>query len=151
MRWNLIYRLRKVLRWIWLQDGSPAYRARGVAIGVFCGCFPLFGFQTLLGVALAGLLRGNYLLAISGTWISNPLTYIPLYWFNYQIGSALLNNGDYKYQLSQVGWQEMWGQGWTIFSRLLLGSLLSGICLGTLFGIIIYLLLKGISPTIKLR
>ena len=150
MRWNLIYRLRKVLRWIWLQDGSPAYRARGVAIGVFCGCFPLFGFQTLLGVALAGLLRGNYLLAISGTWVSNPVTYIPLYWFNYQIGSALLDNGHHDYTLSEFGWQEVWGQGWTLLSRLLLGSFVSGFALGTIFGLTVYMILRFRSRTIKL-
>ena len=149
MWWNLIYRLRKALRRIWSQDGSPSYRARGVAIGVFCGCFPLFGLQSLLGVGLASLLRGNYLLAMSGTWISNPLTYIPLYWFNYQIGSAVLDNGQYQYDLSRIGWQEIWGQGWILCSRLLLGSLISGFCLGTLFGIIVYMILRSRSPKIK--
>ena len=151
MWWNLIYRLRKALRRIWSLDGSPSYRARGVAIGVFCGCFPLFGLQSLLGVGLASLLRGNYLLAMSGTWISNPLTYIPLYWFNYQIGSAVLDNGQYQYDLSRIGWQEIWGQGWILCSRLLLGSLISGFCLGTLLGIIVYMILSARSLTVKSR
>ena len=50
------------------------------------GCFPFFGLQTLLGMALASLVRGNHLLAAAGTWISNPFTYLPLYWFNYNLG-----------------------------------------------------------------
>ncbi|MFO0103826.1 MAG: DUF2062 domain-containing protein, partial [Cyanobium sp.] len=55
-------------------------RARGLAAGIFCGCFPFFGLQTLLGIGLASVLRGNHLLAAAGTWISNPFTYVPLYW-----------------------------------------------------------------------
>ncbi|MED5164816.1 MAG: DUF2062 domain-containing protein, partial [Cyanobacteriota bacterium] len=78
-------RLRRWLVWLWQQEGTPGQRARGVAAGVFSGCFPLFGLQTLLGVALASVVRGNHVLAAIGTWISNPITYLPLYWFNYQI------------------------------------------------------------------
>ena len=29
--------------------------------------------------------RGNIYLAALGTWISNPLTYVPLYYFNYKV------------------------------------------------------------------
>ena len=89
---NLLERLRQFLLWIWKQEGTPAQRARGMALGVFSGCFPFFGFQTLLGVMLASLFRGNRLLAATGTWISNPFTYLPLYWLNYKIGSSLLSN-----------------------------------------------------------
>ncbi len=151
MRWNLIYRLRKVLHWAWLQDGSPAYRARGMAIGVFCGCLPFIGLQTLLGVTFASLLRGNHLLAISGTWISNPVTYIPLCLLNYHLGSALLGNGSHMYDLSSFAWQDIWGQGWIFCIRLLLGSLLSGLLFGILVGIIVYMILRFRSPRIRLR
>ena len=37
-------RLQRGLQWIWAQEGSPACRARGLAAGVFCGCFPFFAF-----------------------------------------------------------------------------------------------------------
>ena len=76
------------MRWIWQQEGSPGQRARGLAAGIFCGCFPFFGLQTLLGIALASVVRGNHLLAAAGTWISNPFTYVPLYWFNYHVGDV---------------------------------------------------------------
>lgn len=92
-------RLRGWLLWLWQQEGSHGQRARGLAAGVFCGCFPFFGLQTLLGIALATALRGNHLFAAAGTWISNPLTYVPLYWFNDQIGTWLLGAGQ--------GWPSM--------------------------------------------
>lgn len=74
--------------------GTPQYIARGLAAGVFAGLFPLFGFQTIVGVALATLLNGNKLMAAAGTWISNPVTYLPILLFNFQIGRWLLNFND---------------------------------------------------------
>ena len=142
MRWNLIFRLQRFFRWLWQQEGSPSYKARGLGIGVFCGCFPLFGFQTLLGIALASLLRGNHFLAVSGTLISNPATYLPLYWLNYRVGSALLGQGVESQGLSQFAWRDIWGQGWLIGSRLLLGSAVVGTLVGISIGLIVYLLLR---------
>ncbi len=142
MQWNLISRLRRFFRWLWSQEGTPGYRARGLAIGVFCGCFPLFGFQTLLGITLARLLRGNQFLAVSGTWISNPLTYVPLYWFNYRVGCTLLGHRPGLHEFTQFGWSEIWDQGSIVISRLLLGSALTGTICGLLIGLLVYLQLK---------
>ncbi len=70
--------------------GKPEVVARGMAVGVFAGCFPFFGFQSILGIVLATLIRGSKLSAIAGTWISNPLTYIPIFFLNYKVGQWLL-------------------------------------------------------------
>lgn len=95
--WRRWFRLM-YLRFITLR-GHPEYLARGLAAGVFAGFFPFFGFQTLLGVAIAVILRGHKFLAIAGTWISNPFTYLPLYFFNFQVGRWLLG----VEQLSSLG------------------------------------------------
>ncbi|MDY6940682.1 MAG: DUF2062 domain-containing protein [Cyanobacteriota bacterium] len=71
-------------------NASPEYLARGFAAGTFAGFFPFFGLQTVLGVLLAVPLRGHKLTAALGTWVSNPLTYIPLFWFNFRVGVWLL-------------------------------------------------------------
>lgn len=75
-------------------QGTPRAIARGIAIGVFAGSFPFFGFQTILGVLLATLLRGNRLAAAAGTWISNPFTYVPIYFFNFKVGQLLLGGNN---------------------------------------------------------
>ncbi|MEO0947165.1 MAG: DUF2062 domain-containing protein [Cyanobacteria bacterium J06641_5] len=82
------YLYLRVLR----AEGSTGALARGLAAGVFAGMFPFFGVQTVMGVGLAFVLRGNKLAAAAGTWISNPFTYAPIYWFNYQIGRQLLGD-----------------------------------------------------------
>ncbi len=84
------------LRYIYLRflrmRGTPAEIARGFSVGVFAGMYPFFGFQTILAVAVAALLKGTKLAAAAGTWISNPLTYIPIYAFNFQVGRFLLRS-----------------------------------------------------------
>ena len=72
------------------QEGSPAAIARGLASGVFAGLFPLFGLQTIIGLGIATLCRGNKLIAAAGTWVSNPLTYVPIYFFNFRVGLLTL-------------------------------------------------------------
>ncbi len=70
--------------------GNPEVVARGIAVGVFAGCFPFFGLQSVMGIVLATLVRGSRLSAIAGTWISNPLTYLPVFWLNFKVGQWLL-------------------------------------------------------------
>lgn len=126
--------LRRWLAWLWAQEGSHGQRARGLAAGIFCGCFPFFGLQTLLGIALATVLRGNHLLAAAGTWISNPFTYVPLYWFNYQLGCWLLGDGQNWPGGEALNQQALWQLGGHVASRLLLGSVVVGAVLATSLG-----------------
>ena len=125
-------RLNRWLQWIWQQEGTPGQRARGLAAGVFCGCFPFFGFQTLLGIGLASVVRGNHLLAAAGTWISNPFTYVPLFWFNYRLGALLLGEGTGWPGLNNLNQELLATAGWDVMSRLLLGSTLTGTVFGGL-------------------
>ena len=133
------------LRLLLELEGTPAKRARGIAVGVFSGCFPFFGLQSLMGVCLASLLKGNHLLAVIGTWISNPLTYIPLYWFNYKIGSFFLGSERELNNFSGLTQRQMWNQGWIISSRIFFGSILVGLFFGLIFGLISYMLFKSSS------
>ena len=115
---------------------------RQVAVGVFCGCFPFFGFQTLLGLFLARVAKGNIFLAAIGTWISNPFTYVPLYLFNYKVGSFLLKNSTEIVFDKNLMIEELWEQGSVFSLRLILGSALVGFLLASISGIIVFLLYK---------
>ena len=137
---NLNY--KKILSLFLKQNGSPLFNAKGVAAGVFCGCFPFFGFQTLLGIFLAKAAKGNLLLAAIGTWISNPFTYIPLYFFNYKVGSFLLKNSENIIFDKELMVDELWEQGSFFSSRLILGSALVGLLLASISGVIVFLLYK---------
>ena len=135
-------RLRRWLHWLWSQEGTPGQRARGVAAGVFCGCYPFFGLQTVLSIGVASLVRGNHLLAAAGTLISNPLTYVPLYWFNYQLGCWLLGQNTALPDLNDLNRSNVWEQSWSFTNRLLLGSTVVGAVLALMLGAAAYVIFQ---------
>ena len=65
---------------------------RGFAVGVFFGLTPTVGFQTPLVVSTCILLRANFPLAFAATWISNPVTMVPLYLILNVTGEALIGD-----------------------------------------------------------
>jgi uncharacterized protein (DUF2062 family) len=123
--WRYLY-----IRFLRLR-GHPTEIARGLAAGVFAGSYPLFGVQTIMGVAIAAVIRGNKLMAAAGTWISNPLTYVPIYAFNYQVGRWLLRQPAhtelFTSNASVQGWTNL---GLDITLALFTGSTLVGLVLG---------------------
>ena len=62
----------------------------GMALGVFIGLLPIPG-QTPLVLFAALMLRVNLPLAAVSVWISNPVTFVPVFYFAYRVGAALLN------------------------------------------------------------
>ena len=133
-------RMRRGALWLWRQEGTPGQRARGLAAGVFCGCYPFFGLQIFLSVGVATVVRGNHLLAAAGTLVSNPLTYLPLYWFNYLLGRQLLGPGQAGTNLAELNRSNLWTQGWDFTQRILLGSSIVGLVLSLSIGTLSYLL-----------
>ena len=78
------------LKFLRLQ-GDPHSLALGVAIGLFVGITPTIPLHTALIIILAWPLRGNFLAAlIAATAISNPLTWLPQYYFSWRLGNWLL-------------------------------------------------------------
>jgi len=59
------------------------------ALGLFIAFMPFPG-HTLTAALLALALRVNIPVAAVSTWVSNPATMFPMYYFAYQLGSKLL-------------------------------------------------------------
>ena len=87
-------RLKRQLKAIYLLmvrgSGTPEYIARGWAIGMFFGCFIPFGFQLILSIPTAILLRGSKIGASVGTLITNPVTIFFIYPAQCYLGNRLL-------------------------------------------------------------
>ena len=133
---------KKILSLFMKQKGGPFFNAKGAAVGVFCGCFPFFGLQTLLGLFLARVAKGNLFLAAIGTWVSNPFTYIPLYFFNYKVGSSIIKTSQDILLDKNLPIKYLWKQGSLFSLRLLLGSTLVGLFLASITGGIVFLFYK---------
>ncbi len=66
---------------------------RSVSAGVFAGVFSAFiplPVQIFVAIFICFFCRGNLPIAVGSTWISNPFTYIPLYYFCYELGTWIL-------------------------------------------------------------
>ncbi len=84
---NLYERLKKLVVHNILQlDGSPHSIALGVFIGFVIGMTPTIGIQMVTYFATAALTRANRFSGLLPVWLSNPLTAVPLYYFNWRVG-----------------------------------------------------------------
>ena len=70
--------------------GEPKDICFGLALGIFMGISPIFGFQLILAVLIAALLKWNKIAAAMGTLISNPITTPFIYPFAYYVGSRVM-------------------------------------------------------------
>ena len=57
----------------------------GFAIGLFWCCIPM-PFQMIPATFFCWLSRANLPIALMAVWISNPLTYLPIFYLEYKIG-----------------------------------------------------------------
>ena len=69
--------------------GEPNQIALGFALGLFVGMSPTMGFQIVVAVSLAALLKWNKISTAIGVWITNPLTAPFIYGMNYLVGAKL--------------------------------------------------------------
>lgn len=87
---SIYARTRGLFRRVLQLDDSPESIARGVALGVFVSMSPLVGLQMIIVAALSPLLKSNRIAGLTLTYIANPLTFLPIYWADYQVGRVLL-------------------------------------------------------------
>jgi uncharacterized protein (DUF2062 family) len=132
-----------VVRFVRLR-GLPEEIAKGVALGIFIGMTPTFGFQMAIALFFAYLLRENRLAAILGVWVTNPVTAPFIYAIEYEIGRILLDME--RAQLPTVfTWEAYANLGWDIIFPLWVGGILVGIILGALS----YFITLRMVPVVK--
>ncbi|QRM88855.1 DUF2062 domain-containing protein [Lacinutrix sp. WUR7] len=117
------------------QD-SPLKKSTSVALGVFIGISPLWGFQTLLVISLAILFKLNKVIAFGFSNVSLP-PFIPFILYgSVKVGQAILGV-DYNYTL------DMFKNSFDITEHLktyIIGSFTLATITAILFGIISFIL-----------
>lgn len=145
--WKLVrdFCVYKVLH----ADDPPHRLALGIAVGMFVTLTPLIGFQMLISVFLAWLLRANKLVGIPLVWISNPFTIVPIYYPCYLLGCVLLGEEavNERWDELSAAWHQLisdpattwgakvrfWWEGFMEFvAPLCLGCLVVGLVMGVL-------------------
>lgn len=111
--------------------GLPEEIAKGVALGIFIGMTPTFGFQMAIALFFAYLLKENRLAAILGVWITNPVTAPVIYSIEYEMGRILLSLPRASLP-AEFTWGAYADLGWDIMYPLWVGGTLAGVILGAL-------------------
>jgi uncharacterized protein len=93
-----LFDLRGQLQDIWNKlltlHASPHSIGLGLALGMFIGFLPIMGIQMAVVLVFAMPFKNaNKVAAVSGVWISNPLTVVPIYAFIYWIGTFFYPEG----------------------------------------------------------
>jgi uncharacterized protein (DUF2062 family) len=138
-------KFKRQLRYYYLRfirlKGEPNELALGMALGVFAGMMPIMPFQIALAVTLAMLLKGSKITAAIGTWISNPLNWYFVYFYDYKLGAWILGVPERKALFSGIIQSMKSGHGPLVIVSKILGAggafaaafLLGGLILGLIF------------------
>lgn len=118
------------------------FNRRSVSAGLFAGVFSAFmppGMQLLMAIPLAVVLRGNLAVAFGSTWITNPFTYVPVYFFCYKLG-LWLTGRDADIRPRQFHLESLAGDLFNVGWPLLVGCTLSALVFGGLSYLIVRVL-----------
>ena len=88
----------RATRYMWQRtvrlNGTPHNIALGLAIGAFVSANPILGTHILWAALIIYFIGGNFIAAVLGTWVGNPLSF-PFIWLaTFGIGNLVLGRGD---------------------------------------------------------
>ncbi|MCB9591351.1 MAG: DUF2062 domain-containing protein [Sandaracinaceae bacterium] len=165
--WNRLKRV--VVEKILGLNDTPHRIAWGVFWGFVVAFTPTIGFQMMIFVAVATVLRANKISGLPIVWLTNPFTAVPVYYACWRIGAFVLGSDDDPERGQQIierlmgaetGWEwarlvtadfwtEVGATFWALGAELWLGGVLVGAGLGaiayplTLWGVRIYRRARG--------
>lgn len=119
------------------EKATPEFIARGWAIGMFYGCAIPFGFQLILSIPTAFLMRGSKIGAVVGTFITNHFTIWIIYPVQCYVGNKLIG-GKLSYAviksamsqlISKASYRALLDLGWELATSFFIGgALLALVC-----------------------
>lgn len=148
---------RFVLHNILHADDPPHRLALGIAVGVWVTFTPTIGLQMLLVVALAWLLGANKVVGLPVVWVSNPVTFVPIFWPSYWLGATLLGRDPTREgfwrELIQPppGWWERVVFYWSAFMEIAGPIWLGSLIVGTTVAAISYLVANRLICAYRIR
>lgn len=150
---RLRYLSRRLLRALGKATGTSHQIALGVGIGFFVAWLPIIGIQMVVSVIICQILGANKVVPIFPVWLTNPVTFIPVYSVNYWVGWKILGGpplsdivavfrrmleapdatGDGRlaawWEGVRHGFSELLSMGWNMLIPLCVGSAIVGLAL----------------------
>jgi uncharacterized protein (DUF2062 family) len=91
--------------------------SRGIAIGLLFAFIPL-PIQMALAIIFSALFSANVPLAIACTWITNPITFIPINYFIVRVGNYILNVENHELTIKNLDLNNDWSKNFEALSNL---------------------------------
>lgn len=149
-----------LLRSILMLDDSAHSIALGTAIGMFIALTPTVGIQMLIVLCVAFLtgpfFRFNKIASLITVYVSNPLTIVPIYWFDYKIGTYYVGGSMTQDDFAKILEFEGFAGWWETVKQLLLevGSplIIGSLIVATFFALATYpIMLRLVTHFQKLK
>ena len=126
------------------------------AIGMFIGMTPTVGIQMIIVIIFAFLtspLFGfNRMAALITVYISNPVTMVPLYWFDYQVGTLFFEGTATRKDFEKVLQYQSFSEWWETIVHLFLGIgvplVVGSLVVATILGGVTYPLMRWLLRAI---
>jgi uncharacterized protein (DUF2062 family) len=140
--WRKTKAFFRLLRSKMVREEMPPNRiAAGWAIGMFAGCSIPFGFQLVISVPLAMMMRVSKIGATLGTFITNPVTIFFIYPAQTYMMNRLLFGGSLTFsRLMDVEWT--WPAVRRLGAEAMLSFFLGGIALAIILTPVAYFAVK---------
>ena len=147
---NLSSKIKRIisyykLRLARLPDSNYAISS-GFACGAMVSFTPLLGLHFVLAVIFAFLIRGNFIAALIGTVVGNPVTFPFIWGLIYKIGTYLTNIKLQKIT-HEINFDMIVNQTYEIFFPMLVG----GIIIAPLVWVITYYVIYSFVTSFKKR
>ena len=147
---NLLNKVKRIisyykLRLARLPDSNYAISS-GFACGAMVSFTPLLGLHFVLAVILAYLIRGNFIAALIGTVVGNPITFPFIWGLIYKIGTYITNIKLQKIT-HEINFDMIVNQTYEIFFPMLVG----GIIIAPLVWVITYYVIYSFVTSFKKR
>lgn len=148
---------RELLRAILMLRDTRHSIALGTAIGMAVALTPTVGIQMLIVIAISLLLgryvRFNRLAALVTVYVSNPLTFIPIYWFNYRVGMLFvpgdLNKEAFRAMVGYDGLGDWWDTLVTLCVDVGAPLIVGSVIVATLGGLLTYPLMRWLLNVVR--
>lgn len=143
----LLERFRVTLSQILRVDDTPRRLALTFSIGVFLGISPFIGLHTILALAVAWIFRLNKVVILSGAFINNPWSIIPIYTFSTWMGTVLLGT---DLGITDVDWHNLTlGTFISDLGQLIIPFIVGTTVMGICFAIVSYIVVRNTAESYR--
>lgn len=124
------------------SEGSNVVKAKSIALGVFIGLTPLWGFHTIVILFLASVLKLNKFLSYIGSQVSFPLLIPFIIFLSMMIGAPFVGEkSDFAYQNLDLEFAK------SHLLQYLIGSTVLAVASSLSIGFLTYFILQKVKPS----